>query len=132
MYICICGYNNVHVGVQSPLPLPHAPPPPSPLPPPPADVLGHPFGKVPPPRPFEGCTSEEAEVILNDPCNPVGKKLLAGQFLVHYLNVQYTSLSLHVVKWATVIVVPLANHIESSCLAISLAVHFKVCHRPIL
>ena len=43
------------------------------------DVLGHPFGKVPPPRPFDGCTATEAEIILSDPANPVGKNLLAGE-----------------------------------------------------
>ena len=42
------------------------------------DVLGHPFGKVPSPRPFDG-SSEEASVILTDPRNPVGKELLAGE-----------------------------------------------------
>ena len=43
------------------------------------DVLGHPFGKVPPSRAFDGCTPTEAEVILTDPANPVGKTLLAGE-----------------------------------------------------
>ncbi|CAI8050289.1 Polyhomeotic-like protein 2 [Geodia barretti] len=41
-------------------------------------VLGHPFGKVPPSRAFDGCTPTEAEVILTDPANPVGKTLLAA------------------------------------------------------
>ena len=42
------------------------------------DVLGHPFGKVPSPKAFEG-SSKEASVILTDPRNPVGKELLAGE-----------------------------------------------------
>jgi hypothetical protein len=50
-----------------------------PLPPLSTDVLGHPFGKVPPSRPFDGCTPTEAEVVLTDPANPVGKTLLAGE-----------------------------------------------------
>lgn len=40
-------------------------------------VLGHPFGKVPSPKAFEG-SSKEASVILTDPRNPVGKELLAA------------------------------------------------------
>ena len=56
----------------------------------PADVLGHPFGKVPPSQPFDGCTSSEAEVILSDPSNPVGKKLLAGEW------------GMPILKWVTV------------------------------
>lgn len=43
-----------------------------------ADVLGHPFGKVPLPRPFDG-DQEEAKVILSDPTNPVGKEMLASK-----------------------------------------------------
>jgi len=42
------------------------------------DVLGHPFGKVPSPRPFEA-DPVESQVILSDPCGPVGKELLAGK-----------------------------------------------------
>ena len=41
------------------------------------DVLGHPFGKVPSPKPFDADV-EESQVILTDPCNPIGKSLLAG------------------------------------------------------
>lgn len=46
-----------------------------------ADVLGHPFGKVPLPRPFDG-DSEEAKVILSDPSNPVGKEMLASMLVL--------------------------------------------------
>ena len=44
-------------------------------------MLGHPFGKVPPPIAFDGCTSNEAEIIMNDPANPVGKRVLAGVYV---------------------------------------------------
>lgn len=41
-------------------------------------VLGHPFGRVPPSKPFDA-NLKEAEVILADPVNPVGKDLIAGK-----------------------------------------------------
>lgn len=44
------------------------------------DVLGHPFGKVPFPRPFDG-NPEEAKIILSDPVNPIGKEMLTGKKL---------------------------------------------------
>ena len=43
----------------------------------PPDVLGHPFGKVPCPCPFDG-SAEEAKIIISDPVNPVGKEMLAS------------------------------------------------------
>lgn len=46
-----------------------------------ADVLGHPFGKVPCPRAFDG-SPDEAKVILSDPANPVGKEMLASKSLM--------------------------------------------------
>lgn len=48
------------------------------------DVLGHPFGKVPAPRPFD-TNPVESQVILSDPCNPVGKELLAGNQSNHFV-----------------------------------------------
>ena len=56
------------------------------------DVLGHPFGKVPSPKPFDADV-EESQVILTDPCNPVGKNLLAGTLhtcTVHVAIYMYT------------------------------------------
>ena len=53
-----------------------------------ADVLGHPFGKVPSPRPFDGSV-EDSEVILSDPCNPLGKEMLTGR------NMQLTRTALY-------------------------------------
>ena len=47
-----------------------------------ADVLGHPFGKVPSPKPFEA-DPVESQVILSDPCTPIGKDLLAGKAKHH-------------------------------------------------
>ena len=41
------------------------------------DVLGHPFGKAPSPKPFEA-DYEESKIILTDPINPLGKDVLAG------------------------------------------------------
>ena len=41
------------------------------------DVLGHPFGKVPPSKPFE-YDGKDGQVIITDPCNPLGKELLSG------------------------------------------------------
>ena len=41
------------------------------------DVLGHPFGKAPSPKPFE-VDAEESKVILTDPVNPLGKEVIAG------------------------------------------------------
>lgn len=41
-------------------------------------VLGHPFGRVPASRPYDA-NLKEAEVILSDPANPVGKDLIAGE-----------------------------------------------------
>ena len=43
------------------------------------DVLGHPFGKAPSPRPFEA-DLEESKVILSDPVNPLGKEVIAGEW----------------------------------------------------
>ena len=43
-----------------------------------AGVLGHPFGRVPVLRPFDA-NQKEAEIILSDPANPVGKDLIAGE-----------------------------------------------------
>ena len=43
----------------------------------PTDVLGHPFGRVPSPKPFER-NEEDSQVILNDPVNPIGKEILSG------------------------------------------------------
>ena len=43
-----------------------------------AGVLGHPFGRVPLSRPFDA-NQTEAEIILSDPANPVGKDLIAGE-----------------------------------------------------
>ena len=42
------------------------------------DVLGHPFGKVPSPQPFDG-SPEEAKIIISDPVSPIGKELLASK-----------------------------------------------------
>ena len=47
-----------------------------------ADVLGHPFGKVPSPKPFDGSV-EESEVILSDPCNPLAKEMLSCEYMMH-------------------------------------------------
>ncbi len=47
------------------------------------DTLGHPFGKVPSPKPFDA-SSEEAQVILSDPANPVGKEVLCGKYMYWY------------------------------------------------
>ena len=41
-------------------------------------ILGHPFGRVPPSKPFD-VNVKEAEIILSDPLNPVGKDLIAGK-----------------------------------------------------
>ena len=45
------------------------------------DVLGHPFGKVPCPRPFDGSLPEEAKVIMSDPVDPVGNEMLASMYM---------------------------------------------------
>lgn len=42
-------------------------------------VLGHPFGRVPTPKPFDS-NLKEAEVILSDPASPIGKDLIAGKY----------------------------------------------------
>ena len=44
-------------------------------------MLGHPFGKVPCPRPFDGGLPEEAKVIMFDPVDPVGKDMLASTYV---------------------------------------------------
>ena len=49
-----------------------------PLLPLPSDVLGHPFGKVPAPRPYDA-NYEEAKIILTDPIDPIGKTVLARE-----------------------------------------------------
>lgn len=41
------------------------------------DMLGHPFGKAPPSKPFE-YEGEDNQAILTDHCNPLGKELLSG------------------------------------------------------
>lgn len=43
-------------------------------------MLGHPFGKVPSPQPFDP-VPDESLVILSDPSNPLGKEVLAGELL---------------------------------------------------
>lgn len=55
------------------------------------DVLGHPFGKVPSPQPFDGCVPDEAKVIMSDPMDPVGKDLLASMYVIHYFNIMVNS-----------------------------------------
>ena len=47
-----------------------------------AGVFGHPFGRVPVSRPFDA-NQKEAEIILSDPANPVGKDLIAGELRGH-------------------------------------------------
>ena len=53
-------------------------------------VLGHPFGRVPTPKPFDG-NLKEAEVILSDPANPIGKDLIAGKYKVYMYIYNYGS-----------------------------------------
>lgn len=45
-------------------------------------MLGHPFGRVPVSRPFDA-NQKEAEIILSDPANPVGKDIIAGELRDH-------------------------------------------------
>ncbi len=59
------------------------------------DVLGHPFGKVPSPKPFDA-NSDEAQVILTDPTSPIGREVLAGESCLTaciYRSVACSSLS---------------------------------------
>ena len=53
-------------------------------------MLGHPFGRVPSPRPFQR-NEEESKVILSDTADPIGKEVLAGN--TH--NIPYSPIILY-------------------------------------
>ena len=81
-----------------------------------ADVLGHPFGKVPSPRPFDGSV-EDSEVILSDPCNPLGKEMLTGRNM--QLHVQHYTLTHHcVLKMSALVLASKSLEHATTCMCI--------------
>lgn len=87
-----------------------------------ADVLGHPFGQVPFPQPFDG-SHEEAGVILTDPQNPIGKELLASKTA----DAPYLIL---VITFPTPASNILYFSLSSLDLGYSTKVHFNACCKP--